>query len=117
MEITQEIIAEKLLFPLWECVCPEYKEKYKTEVWRHFENNIRSAAYTSNLISFLEKITNSMKIELMAKYLKNVNEIISCGKDKVILKMLREECTYLVLQVRLFRQEINDGYKLFQEGK
>jgi len=114
-ELTQEDIAMKLLFPLWECIDSSYKEKYKTEVWQHFENNIRVAAYTSKLNYFLSKILKLMPIDLMAKFLKNVNEVMNSGEDKKILKWLRSETTYLVLQVRVLRQEINDSYKLFEE--
>lgn len=113
--MTQEDIANKLLFPIWECIDPDYKQKYKTEVWRHFENNIRVAAYTSKLNYFLSKILKLMPIDLMAKFLKNINEVMNSGEDKQILKWLRSETTYLVLQVRVLRQEINESYKLFNE--
>ena len=113
--MTQEDIAQKLLFPLWECIDPDYKQKYKTEVWQHFENNIRVAAYTSRLNHFLSKILKLMPIDLMAKFLKSINEVMNSGDDKQILKWLRGETTYLVLQVRVLRQEINDSYKLFEK--
>lgn len=115
--MTQEDIANKLLFPLWECINPDYKQKYKTEVWQHFENNIRVAAYTSKLNYFLSKILKLMPIDLMGKFLKDVNEVMNSGMDKQILKWLRSETTYLVLQVRVLRQEINESYKLFEENK
>lgn len=105
------MVATKLLFPLWEGIDPTYKEHYRTEVWQHFENNIRVAAYTSKMNIFLAKFMRLMPVEIMAKFVADVNEIMNCGRDKQILRWLRDETTYLVLQVRLIRQEINDSYK------
>lgn len=114
-ELTQEDIAMKLLFPLWECIDPDYKTKYKTEVWQQFENNIRVASYTSKLNYFLSKILKLMPIDLKAKFLKSINEVMNSGEDQRILRWLRSETTYLVLQVRVLRQEINESYKEGEE--
>jgi hypothetical protein len=110
-ELTQELVASKLLFPLWTGIDPNYKDHYRTEVWQHFENNIRVSAYTSKLNIFLAKFMRLMSVEIMAKFTKDVNEIMDSGQDKIILRWLRDETTYLVLQVRMMRQEINDSYK------
>lgn len=37
---TEDMIAEKLLWPLWRCVSDDYKTKYKKDVWDHFENAV-----------------------------------------------------------------------------
>lgn len=104
-------MANKLLLPLWTGLDGDYKERYKLDIWQQFENNLRVAAYTSKLTEFLAKFLRLMKIELLAKDIQQVNSIMNSGEDRQILRWLRNETTYLVLQVRRIRQEINDSFK------
>ena len=114
-KITKEMVARKLLLPLWNGLDGDYKEMYKMDIWQQFENNLRVAAYTSKLTEFLAKFLRLMRVEIMAKDLKNVESILNSGEDQQILRWLRSETTYLVLQVRLIRQEINDSFKQNEE--
>lgn len=103
--ITQEQIAEQLLWPLWRSITEDYKSKYKRDCWDHFENAIKSASYTSSLKVFLEIFKRRLPCEIQAQYAKNILSIVDAGEDVSILNILRKETTYLVVLVRLKNQE------------
>lgn len=109
--ITQDDVAEKLLFPLFRCLNVDYKKKYLKNIWEQFENNVRTAAYTSRLARFFEMITNSMPIELQQQYQAGVREIIGSGEDKMILNWLRTESTYLILLARMINEKRKEEFK------
>lgn len=116
-EITQQMIGEELLFPLFRCLGSEYKERYKKDIWEQFENNIRSAAYTAKLTTFFENITRSMPIVLERQYADPVVKIIQSKMDKTILNWLREETTYLVLLARMKNEERKEAFKARQNAQ
>ena len=107
-----EQIADDLLTPLWSGIDTEYKRKYSYSIWQQFEDNIRSAAYTGLLSTFLSKITQRLGIVIESKYVQSVNAVIQSGEDKAILKSLRDETTMLVLLVRLANEERREELKL-----
>lgn len=111
MQITQEIVAEQLLWPLWRCVTEEYKSRYKREIWDHFENAVRSAAYTGQLRSYLTNIQARIPLEIQAQYAKKILTIVNSGEDEEILNWLRDETTYLILQVRLMNQQRKEDFE------
>jgi len=53
MGLTQEKVAENLLWGLWRSITEDYKCQYPREIWEHFENVLRSASYTDSLKIFL----------------------------------------------------------------
>lgn len=108
-----QALAEKLLWPLWVGISSDYKSSYKKTIWEQFENNIRSAAYTAKMTTFLANITSRLNIVIQAKHLKSVNEVVSSQLDREILTMLREETTYLVMLVHIMNQERKE---LFEES-
>jgi hypothetical protein len=109
--ITQQDVAEKLLYSLFRCLDETYKKKYFKGIWEQFENNVRASAYTSRLSVFLQSILSTMPIALEKQYLKGVNEIVGCGQDRVILNWLRDETTYLVLMARMANEQRKEEFK------
>lgn len=108
---TQEQVAEKLLWPLWRCVTEDYKSRYKREIWDHFENAVRSAAYTGQLRTYLANFQARIPCELQAQYMKDIKSVIDTGCDADILDWLRDETTYMVMLVRLMNQERKEAFE------
>lgn len=101
----RERIANELLMPLWRGIRSDYKAKYSYSIWQQFEDNVRSAAYTSKLSHFLSKIVQRLGIEIREIDAVSVAEIIKCAADRDILHALRDETTLLVLMVRVANEE------------
>ena len=106
-----EMVSELLLI-IWRGVPLDYKRKYMN-IWEQFENNIRSAAYTSNLGKFV----NSICLKMSADIGKNKAERARAGQllaefdSRDVLKLLREETTLLVLMVRVAVQEKREAWE------
>lgn len=113
--LTKEQVAEDLLWPLWRCIEDSYKDRYKREIWDHFENAIRSAAYTARLTTFLTNFKGRIPTDLQAQYLKSINTVISSAQDDDVLNWLRDETTYLVMITRLMNQDRKDLYNETQQ--
>lgn len=109
--ITQEQVAEKLLWPLWRCITEDYKSRYKRDVWEHYENAIRSAAYTGKLRTYLANFQKRIPCALQAQYTKDILSIVESNCDEQILDWLRSETTYLVMLVRLQNQNRKEAYE------
>ena len=105
--------AASLLEIIWRGVPRDYKSRYRMSIWQQFEDNIRSAAYTSNLGKFI----NSLCMKLGATLGRNASErgrvetILNGGQDRELLKLMREETTLLVLMVRVRTQERREAWK------
>jgi hypothetical protein len=111
MEITQESVAEYLLWGLWRSVTEDYKTSYPREIWEHFENAIRSASYTGSLKVFLTNFQRRIPIDIQAKYNNDILSILEYGEDDKVLNWLRSETTYLTMLVRLRNQERKESLK------
>lgn len=116
MELTEEVVAENLLWGLWRSITEDYKCQYPREIWEHFENALRSASYTDNLKVFLTNFQRRIPIDIQAQYNKNILSIVEAGKDDTVLNWLRSETTYLTMLVRLRNQERKESIK-FQNGE
>lgn len=103
--ITQERIAEDLIFPLFRCIDESYKSKYNREIWEHFENAIRSASYTGSSKEFLSNIQKRIPITIQAQYSKDIISVIQHEQEEEILEWLRSETTYIVLLARIQNQK------------
>lgn len=106
-----ESIALNLLDPIWLGVAKEYKQKYSLSIWQQFEDNIRSAAYTSNLSKFLNGICQKLGVEFRKQDISKVNEFLKENRDKEILQSLRDETTTLVLIVRVNNEKRREAKK------
>lgn len=111
-EITQERVAEGLIWPLWRSVSDDYKKKYPRDIWDQFENAVRSASYTDSLKVFLNNFKRKLPADVDAKHTTDVLSVVCCGQDDVILNWLRTETTYLVMIVRVKNQERKEAIKL-----
>jgi len=103
--MTQERVAELLLWPLWRSVTDDYKSRYKRDVWEHFENAVRSAAYTGKLRTYLTNFQGRIPCDIQAQYMRDILSIVESGCDEDILNWLRDETTYLIMLVRIRNQE------------
>lgn len=110
LDMTQGQVAEGLLWPLWRCIEDSYKDRYKREIWDHFENAIRSAAYTAKLSTFLTNFKNRIPTNFEAQYMKHIRQVTDCRQDAEVLNWLRDETTYLVMITRLMNQERRDQF-------
>lgn len=115
--MTHDELAESLIAPLWRGISNDYKRKYSLKIWQQFEDNLRSAAYTSRASEFLSRITTRLGIEIAAADVKKVADTINSGADKQILKMLREDSSLLVLLVRVANEEKKEKFKMKQKGE
>ena len=93
----------------------DYKSRYLASIWQQFEDNVRSAAYTSNLGKFVSSICAKLQAQIKGSDVHLSEQILNCGSDKALLKLLREETTLLVLMVRLANQERQEQWKARQE--
>lgn len=103
--VTQEQVAERLLWPLWRSVTEDYKSRYKRDVLEHFENAVRAAAYTGRLRTYLSNFQGRIPCDIQSQYMKDILSIVETGCDDEILDWLRDETTYLVMLVRIRNQE------------
>lgn len=113
--LTQEDVAEKLLWGLWRSISDDYKMKYPRDIWDHFENAIRSASYTGNLKGFLTLFQRRLPLDLQAQFAKDIKAVLESGQDEQILEWLRTESTYMMMLVRLKNQQRKDDFKAYQE--
>ena len=110
--------AADLLEIVWRGIPADYKSRYRMTIWRQFEDNIRSAAYTANLGKFI----NSLCSKLQASIGRNDEEreiaqaVLNSGKDKEFLKLMREQTTLLVLMVRVRNQKRREAWKADHSG-
>lgn len=98
--MTLEQIAESIISPLWQGIDSDYKRKYSYTIWTQFEDQIRSAAYTSRLSLFLSKMTQRLGITLNERDVKRVVDAVGFGGDREVLHALRDDTALLVLMVR-----------------
>lgn len=79
--MTHEELALQLITPLWRGVNPEYKRKYARSIWQQYEDNLRSAAYTAKLSTFLAKITARLSIQIHKEETESITTVIKSGDD------------------------------------
>ena len=115
--MTNERIAKEMIYPCWRGIPDDYKRKYARNIWEQFENNIRSAAYTSSLSKFFDTLRLKLDIEIATAHLAGIAEVLNVGEDRAILKALRDETTAIVLYVRLMNEEKKQDWKDRQEAK
>lgn len=105
--------AAALLGALWHGVPADYKSRYRRNIWQQFEDNVRSAAYTSSLSRFVNNIAVKMAIEVGKSQADReaIENVLNMGQDRAILKTLRDETSVVVLMVRLANQERRRAYE------
>ena len=97
-------LSNDLLYPAWRGIDDGYKRKYARSIWQQFEDNIRSAAYTSDFGRFIDMLKRRLGIVFRAADVAAVAGAAALD-PKPTLKCLREDTTLLVLMVRLKNDE------------
>lgn len=115
MELTEQIVADNLLWGLWRSITEDYKVQYPREIWEHFENALRSASYTDSLKIFLTNFQRRIPLNLQAQYNEDILSIVEAGQDDVVLNWLRTETTYLTMIVRLRNQDRKESINFAKE--
>jgi len=100
-----------LLAAIWRGVPADYKSRYRRTIWQQFEDNVRAAAYTSNLGKFISSLCSKLQAQIGAKDSMAVEAILNGGNDRALLKLLREETTLLTLMVRVANQERREEWE------
>lgn len=116
MQTIQEV-ADKLLWPCWRGMPEGYKMKYARNIWQQFEDNIRSAAYTSSLPKFFESLCRKLGITIRATDTEMVAAAITGADQRAALRMLREETTAAVLLCRLKNEEKKEQFRKEREDR
>ena len=106
--------AAGLLTAVWKGIPRSYKSRYRRNIWQQFEDNVRSAAYTSNLGKFFNKLCLQMQAQVAGADTGAVERILNGGNDRDLLKLMREETTLVVLMVRVANQERQEQWKAKQ---
>lgn len=110
--LTHQEVALGLLAPIWRGIASDYKSKYARNIWDQFENNVRSAAYTSRLPRFVQHISTRLGVIIRQADAAAITNILNAGQDRHVLRMLRDEATYLVLIVRIDNDERKEEARL-----
>ena len=99
--------AIDLLKALWRGTNSELKAKYARTVWTQYEETVRASAYTDRLSVFTDVLCRKMDALVGRTDAERARcqVILSGGHDRELLKLLREETTFLVLSVRVELQE------------
>jgi len=107
--------AADLLKAIWRGTPADYKSRYRMTIWTQFENQVRSAAYTNNLAKFINQLCLKLNADVgrTAGDRAEVELIANSGKDREILKLLRDETTLIVLMVRVAIQNARDEWEIF----
>ena len=105
--------AKTLLAAIWRGIPADYKSRYRRNIWRQFEDNVRSAAYTSNMGAFINTLCAKMSAQIgqTNEERERAEEVLNSGNDRALLKLMRDETALLVLMVRVDNQARQDEWK------
>lgn len=108
-------LAEQLLIPIWRGVDSAYKSRYARTIWQQFEDNIRSAAYTSSLSRFYNALCLKLAVTISTRDLTDINTVLQSGRDRELLRLFRDEPGTCVLLVRVVNEQRKEQWKQRQE--
>jgi len=105
--------AKTLLMAIWRGIPADYKKRYRRNIWEQFENNVRSAAYTSNLGKFVNTLCAKLQAQIgqTNDERERAESVLNCGYDRALLKLIRDETALLVLMVRVENQKRQEEWK------
>lgn len=105
--------AADLLGLIWKGTPADYKSRYRRTIWQQFEDQVRSAAYTSNVGKFLSSLCLKLGAELgtNAEDRERASAVLAGIDGRDLLRTLREETTLIVLMVRVANQERQEAVK------
>jgi hypothetical protein len=105
--MTHDDLVTAVLTPLWRGLDADYKRKYARTIWQQFEDALRSAAYTSSLAQWYETLHRKLAIRVRSDDQAGIAAVIGSGHDRLVLRMIRDETSYLVVLVRVANDERN----------
>lgn len=103
--------ALRVVAPLWRGLTPEYKAKYRRTIWGQFENQLRSAAYTTTLSLWYSRICSRLPIEIWEADAAAVQAVLTGGEDRILLRVLREEAPTVVTMLRVETEARREAQK------
>jgi hypothetical protein len=112
--------AADLLETIWRGMPAEYKSRYRMSIWPQFEDQVRSAAYTTNLGRFVNSLCGKLGATIGSNEAerRQAFAVLETAEAGPLLKLMREETTLLVLMVHIRNQERREAWKeepLFEE--
>lgn len=105
-----------LLTPIWRGIPADYKRKYPN-IWQQFEDNIKAAAYTAELPSFLSKIKQKLGVEIHDADTKAMTDFIKVSPARETLRALRDHTALLVLMVRVKNEKRKETFLELPKNK
>lgn len=119
MDDPQQALREQaaaLLMLIWRGIPTDYKSRYRKTIWEQFENQIQSAAYTSNLGKFANSLCSKLDVAIgrNAEDRAAAARILNSGQDRALLRLMREETALIVLMVHLANQERRDTFEAME---
>jgi len=99
--------AIELLAILWRGIPADYKNRYRMNIWQQFEDQLRSAAYTSNLDRCVSSLCQKLSCDIgrNAEDRDRAEAILNSADGSAMLRLLRDQTKVLVLHVRVANQE------------
>lgn len=108
--------ALKLIEALWESVDWKSYARIRAKVYSMFTSWIQDAAYTGDLAKFIARFhENSGGGAISERHVPAVSAILSKGRDREILRVLRHEAPALVVVMRDRRLKTKGGDKGVRE--
>ena len=114
-----EKMAVDLLIAVWRDIDPDYKSKYRRDIWRMFQDAVYISANQSvKLPVFVGKLSDRVRAGLgrNEKYRTNVIHVLQSGMDYELLHLYRTETAWLVLlvqdEMKGIKEQFEDEYKL-----
>ena len=105
--------AADLLMAVWRGVPAEYKSRYRMNIWQQFEDQLRSAAYTSNLDRCVSSLCQKLSCDIgrNAEDRDRAEAILNSADGSAMLRLLRDQTTVLVLHVRVANQARREAWE------
>jgi len=111
-------IAKELLFPLWLCVDKDFKSKKPADVWRMFEQFVKTSATSADLPNFFGMFKRLCPFNWNHKYEAIILSFFSAADDDEILEKLRgDDCALIILYTRELNTEFRQSIKQENESK
>ena len=104
-------LALALVTPLWRGLSAEYKTKYRRTIWGQFENQIRSAAYTTTLSLWYSRVCSRLPIDVRAEDTEDLRVYLTSGQDRALLRIFREEAPTIVTLLRVENEARREAQK------
>ena len=96
-----------LAWILWRGMDPDYKRKYARVIWDQFQARLAGEAQTcATLGEYVNALSDKLGVQALGltEDLDILDSTLNSGKDREILRMMREETALIVVKVRLMNE-------------